>query len=486
MIALTDDLRDWLQKLDDRGELFRLQTPVDPESELAEIQRRVMARQGPAMLYENITGYQSGRCTKLFCGGLGTLGRIALMLDLPLDTPRQQVVREIRRRLKTPLASETVAGGPVKENILRGDEIDVFQFPVPRWHPLDEGRYINTWCGVVTRDPETGRHNVGVYRAVLSQRNRIKVMLVPAQNWGVHFGKYRALGQPMPVAFVYGWDPTMVFSGALHMAESEYNAMGALRGVPVPLVKCETSDLMVPASAEIVIEGFISTDESTFEDEGPFGEYSGYYTVPRPRPVMEVSCISHRDDPILRGGQNESGQVIGVGSSATIWNTLEAQDIPGILDVAAGPVVAVKIHKTYQGQARQVAAAIWGSRAAVTLGKFLVVIDEENDIDVSNPGLMQMAMVRHLDPARGIHVFPIQLGPPTNVSLPLAEQDEIEYGQALGSKVLIDATVDWTTHPRREDWQGRRLPPNCQYPDAATDRLVTENWEKYRIPGMGG
>ncbi len=149
--SVTEDLRDWLQKLDQAGQLFRLKTPVDWQSELAEIQRRVMARQGPAMLYENITGYENGRCTRLFCGGLGTLGRIALMLDLPLDTPRQQLVREIRRRLKTPLPPVEVAGGPVKENIVTGGEIDLFQFPIPQWHPLDGGRYINTSCGVVTR-----------------------------------------------------------------------------------------------------------------------------------------------------------------------------------------------------------------------------------------------------------------------------------------------------------------------------------------------
>ena len=381
---MVNDLRDWLTLLEGEGQLYRMQAEVDWRGELAEVQRQVILKQGPAILYENIKDYRSGRCTRLFCGGIATQGRTALMLGMPLDSSRGELIRELRARFRNPVAPEVVASGSVKENILRGDDIDLFEFPVPQWHPDDSGRYINTWGGVVTRDPETGQQNVGVYRAVIASRDKINVLLVPAQNWGVHFGKYQALGQPMPVAFVFGWDPTMVFAGGMHLPVAEYDVMGGLRQQAVPLVKCETSELSVPASAEIVVEGFISPDPATYEDEGPYGESTGYYSLPRKRPVVNVSCITHRNDPIFRGSILESGTIIRLGAAALLWNGLEQQDIPGILDVAVGSITAIKIHKTYQGQARQIAAAIWGSRTAITMAKAIVVVDDENDVDIAN------------------------------------------------------------------------------------------------------
>jgi len=404
------------------------------------------------------------------------------MLGLPKDTPRDEMIQEMRRRFNRPIAPEVIADGPVKENILRGDDIDLFQFPVPQWHPDDSGRYINTWCGVVTRDPEDGRQNVGVYRAVIATRDKINVLLVPAQNWGVHYGKYQALGQPMPVAFVYGWDPTMVFAGGMHLPVDEYSVMGGLRQKAVPLVKCQTSDLLVPASAEIVVEGLIPADPATYEDEGPYGESTGYYSLPRKRPVVNVSCITHRNDPIFRGAILESGTIFRFGASALLWNTLEQQDIPGILDVTAGAITAIRIHKTYQGQARQIAAAIWGSRSTITTAKVVLVIDDENDVDIADPLQLQAALARHLEPSRGVVVFPQQIGPPVDPALSAEEQDEIEYGQALSSKLLIDATVDWTTHPRRPYWGGRRLSPNCFVPTAEVSATVARRWAEYGVP----
>ena len=478
---MTEDLRDWIAKLEAAGELARVQAKVDWRGELAEVQRLVAKRQGPAVLYENSTDYEQGRCTKVFCGGTSTQKRTALMLDLPGDAPRPEIVAEIRRRFRSPLKPTLVETGPVKENILRGEEIDLFDFPVPQWHPDDKGRYINTWCATVTRDPDTGRNNVGVYRGSIASRNTLNVLLVPAQNWGVHFSKYQALGQPMPVAFVYGWDPAMIFAGGLHLAVDEYDAIGGLGGEPVPLVKCETSDLMVPATAEIVVEGFISPNPATYELEGPYGESTGYYGLARKRPVVQVSCVTHRDDPIFRGAINESLTIMRLGASAVIWNMLEDQDIPGILDVAAGSVTAIKIHKTYQGQARQIAAAIWGSRSSITAAKFIVVVDEETGLDIGDPAQLQMAMTRHLDPSNGIVVYPLQLGTPVDPAMASEMQDEIEYGQGVSSKVLIDATVDWTTHPRREEWGGRRLSPSCFVPTPEVAETVARRWQEYAI-----
>jgi len=478
---MTEDLRDWLVKLEAAGELSRVKAKVDWRGELAEVQRLVAKRQGPAVLYENITDYEKGRCTRVFCGGTATQARTALMLDMPGDASRTEIVAKLRQCFRNPVSPKVVETGSVKENIVRGDDVDLFELPVPQWHPDDKGRYINTWCGTVTRDPDTGRHNVGVYRGAISTRNTMNVLLVPAQNWGVHFSKYQALGQPMPVAFVYGWHPAMIFAGGLHLAVDEYDVMGGLRGAPVPLVKCETSDLMVPASAEIVVEGFISPDPETYELEGPYGESTGYYGLARKRPVVKVSCITHRNDPTFRGAINESLTIMRLGASAVVWNMLEDQDIPGILDVAVGSVSVIKIHKTYQGQARQIAAAIWGSRSSITAAKFILVVDEETGVDIGDPAQVLGAMTRHMDPTNGIVVYPLQLGTPVDPAMASEMQDEIEYGQGVSSKVLIDATVDWTTHPRRQEWGGRRLSPSCFVPTPEVAATVARRWGEYDI-----
>jgi len=475
-------LRYWIKRLEDEGELCRINSLVDWDGEIAEIQRRNLKRQGPALLFESIKGHQDTWCSKLFCGGQATLGRTAMMMGLPKGTAQIAQVQELRKRFRNPIKPVITSNAPVKENIIASNDINLFQIPVPKWHHLDNGRYINTWGGVVTRDPKTGKHNLGVYRAAIKSRNKINVMLVAAQDWGIHYDSYRQRHESMPVAMIFGWDPSMVFTGGMHLSGSEYEIMGAITGEPVPLIQCETSELLVPASAEIVVEGFISPDSETYEMEGPYGESTGYYSIPRKRPVLEVSCITHRNNPIFRGAINESRQIITVGNAALIWNVLEDMDLPGILDVRTGGIIAVKIHKTYQGQARQIAAAIWGSRVSVTGAKLIIVVDDENDIDITDTEQLLATVQRHVDPVRDVIVYPMELGTAVDQSLSVVEQDEQEFGQALGNKLLIDATVNWKIHFRNKQWGGLRLSPDCNKPSGRIGRLVTNRWQEYEIP----
>ena len=202
------------------------------------------------------------------------------------------------------LPKQPVDDGPVKENIITGDDINLFDFPVPKWHREDGGRYINTFQATITKDPDTGQHNLGIYRGMIGKKDTLPVLLWRAQNWGVHFQKWKERGEKMPVAHVYGWEPCLPFcaSAPIPTGVSEYEVMGSIRGEPVPLVKCETVDLMVPASAEMVVEGYIDDDPSTYEMEGPFGEYTGYFGGDQgPKHVTKVTCITHRNDPIFRG-----------------------------------------------------------------------------------------------------------------------------------------------------------------------------------------
>lgn len=483
----SKDLRSWLEKLEAEGELRRVSAEVDWAGEIAEILRRLAAQRGPAVLFENIKGHKDTWCRKLFANGLVSRKRIALMFGMPKDTTYPELTSLLRKRFKEPVAPEKVSTGPVKENIIKGADVDLFQIPVPKWHPLDGGRYINTWSGVITMDPETGEHNVGNYRGMIISENKIGVLLVAAQGWGGHFAKYRRMGKPMPVAVAYGGDPSLGFMASCPIcnAPSEYEIMGSIMQEPVPLVKCETSDLMVPATAEIVVEGSISPDPNSYEMEGPFGEWTGYYGQALKRPVIKVDCITFRNDPIFRGSLegvkpgmvNETALTGHVSQAAVVWHVLESQGFPGILDVVGAPWAIVKIHKSYQGQARHIAAAIWGSKLPVNTAKTVMVVEE--DVDISRLGSLQIATQSYVDPAKDIIVYPMQMGSSLDVSLSSEGRDEVRWGAGFQNHVLIDATIDWETHPIREEWGNRRMPIPCTEPDPEIAKLVEERWEEY-------
>lgn len=461
------DLRVWLRQLEEAGQLLRIRAEVDWNLELSEVLRRGLARRGPAILFENISGYRDGWCTKLFANGLGNKARLAMMYGLPPDSSYSRIVEVNRQRLKAPIAPVVVSRGPVKENVIPQERVNLFELPVPLWHEKDGGRYVNTWCAVVTRDPDTGEINVGTYRGMIVDERRIAVVLEATRDWGKHYAKYRARGQDMPVAVIYGWDPSMVFAAAHPFARDEYGIMGAIRQQPVELVQCETSDLLVPASAEIVVEGTISADPATYEMEGPFGEFTGTYGGGRrPRPVIAVRTITHRDDPIFRGNiegpgpgaPNETSVCAFVGWTSALWEVLESSGHAGaVIDAVVAPWTILRIRKAYQGQPRHIAAAIWGSKLITYVSKMIVVVDE--DVDINNFRHVQMAIQNYANPATDYVTFPLLAGGSGDPALPEDVQDEVKWGSGLQTRMLIDATVDWTTHPVRAEWDDKRTPP---------------------------
>ena len=335
------DLRDWIAKLEQEGELKRITALVDWDKEIGAITRKSFDIKGPSLLFENIKDYQQGRCQRLFTGGLGSYSRVAFMLGLPKDASMKEMINLTRERFASPIKPIEISGGPVKENIVKGEDINILDFPIPWWHRWDGGRYCDTTCAVVTRDPDTRIINLGTYRGMAVAKNKIAKLMAATAHWGVHYAKYKKLGEPMPVAIVYGWDPAMNFVACTSIPPhiSEYEAMGAIRQEPVELVKCETSDLLVPAFAEIVVEGRISLDPADFMMEGPFGEYPGYYGgIKSPKPTVEITCITHRNDPIFRGSlegfgpghPNETKYMTHIAVMAIIHNKLQDSGIPGI------------------------------------------------------------------------------------------------------------------------------------------------------------
>lgn len=489
------DLRQWLTLLEKEGELKRIGAEVDWDREIGTIARKVLERKGPALLFENIKDYREGRCTRLFTGGLASRERLALALGFPKDVSNRELVQYVMQKNRESIEPRVVATGPIKDHIVKGTDVDLTEFPVPKWHYLEGGRYINSFAGTVTRDPDTGLQNVGMYRGMIGKPNTIPSLLIKGgQHWGQHFVKYASKGEPMPVACVMGWDPLLGFlaGSPIPAGVCEYDVMGAYRGEPVELVRCETVDLEVPASAELVIEGLIYDDPATYEMEGPFGEFTGYVSdIPTVRPTIQVTCITHRSSPILRGtlegtlpgSSSENSIMSSVQRAAIAWNILNTAGISGVRDVFIHPItngtnICVQIRKHYQGQPKQIAAALWGSGAAQYRYKNVIVVEE--DIDITSYEQLDWAIAYRVNAGHGgLVVFPGIFGSPIDPSTPLEERDVNRMGSGLWNRVLIDATRSWAFEPQAE-WGGERFPPTVR-PAAEDEAHVLERWQEYGL-----
>jgi 4-hydroxy-3-polyprenylbenzoate decarboxylase len=323
------------------------------------------------------------------------------------------------------------------------------------------------------------------------------LLIKGGQHWGHHFQRYSDRGQPMPVACVIGWDPIMPFlaGSPIPVGVCEWDVMGAYRGEPADLVKCETVDLEVPATAEIVIEGLIYDDPATWELEGPFGEFTGYVSdVPTKRPTMKVTCITHRRDPIFRGtlegtlpgSYSENSVMSSVQRAAIAWNVLRTAGIPGVTDVYVHPItngvnIVVQIRKAYQGQPKQVAAALWGSSAAQYRYKNVIVVEE--DINPASYEQIDWAFAHRVNAGEeGIVVFPGSFGSPIDPSTPMADRDVSRLGTGLWNRVLIDATRSWKFE-RRAEWGNERFPPTVR-PAADDEARVRARWSEYGLADL--
>ena len=487
-------LRSWIRELEIAGKLRRIRAEVDWDEEIGALARVNLALGGPALIFDNIKDHQDTVCSQLMTCGMGTKEQVLLMTRLQQDTSDKELVRHFKDVYQSPIAPEMVETGPVKENILTGDDIDLHQFPAPKWHRLDGGRFIDTYCGVITKDPETGQANVGLYRGQVLSKNKIGKLMLPTQGWGGHFGKYKGKEGHMPVAVVHGWHDALPFCGGSPFPKTvcEWDMIGAILGRPVELVKCETVDLEVPASAEIVVEGYINPDPDSFEEEGPFAEYPGHSGGrPSRKPVLEVTCITHRNDPILRGAlegarpgfPSEDSVLCAYSFSAIAWNTLEQFGVDGIIDVWMPPVttgtnIVVQIRKRYRGHAQQVANALWGTSSGQWFYKNVMVVEE--DVDPRDKAAMDWAMAFRVNAGEGqLLTFGPTFGSVLDPSVPSDQTSVLKYGTGRWTRVLIDATRNWEFEPNPE-WGGRRLPP-INTIDPVLEEKVRSRWSEYGI-----
>ncbi len=287
-------LRAFVDLLSKRGDLKRISQPVDWKIELGEITR---SHRQP-LLFENIRDYPGQR---VFTNGLGNFSSTALALGLQPEKGRKPVMAEAKRRVETPVKPVMVDSGPVMENIIEGQAVNLFDFPVPQWSRHDAGRYIGTWHANVTRDPETGRRNLGVYRMQLLGPRQTTVNTSLASHLGRHFAQAERMGRPLEMAVVIGApEPVVMAAGSGYPGGcDEYDLAGGLCGSAVPLVKCRTVDLEAPAEAEIVLEGLIRPGVRVHD--GPYFDYAG---VPTENPgafLFDVTCVTFRNRPIFRG-----------------------------------------------------------------------------------------------------------------------------------------------------------------------------------------
>jgi len=271
------DLRDFIDFLEKEGELRRISAEVDWRYEVSGWIRKTydVKPRGPALLFEKLRGYSSD--FRLVSGLVGSYRRFALALGLNEVSSPQEIVNIFRERIKKPLNPVLVSDGPCQENVDMGDNIDLFKFPVPWWHPRDGGRYIGTWHGVISKDLNSGIRNVGMHRIQVFDRNHTGIGMLPMAHISHHYTQRQRIGQPLEVAIVIGADETVPIVAGTGFPPNvdELAIAGGLREEPIELVRCKTVNLEVPANSEIVIEGIVSPTERHLE--GPFGEWAGYH-----------------------------------------------------------------------------------------------------------------------------------------------------------------------------------------------------------------
>jgi 4-hydroxy-3-polyprenylbenzoate decarboxylase len=470
------DLRAFISKLEAMGELARVKQQVDWKYEVGAWLRHTvdMNPPGPALLFENIKGYDKGY--RIFSGGLGTTRRFAIALELEPDTPIREVINVYKDRIGARIKPILVNTGPVRECVHAGQEVDLFEFPTPWWTPRDGGRFIGCWHGVLSKDAVTERRNLGMYRVQIHARNLCTVGFLPYAHLGHHFSQREEVGEPLEVAVIIGADETipMVSASGLPQGVDEYDAAGGLRQEPVQLVKCETVDLEVPANAEIVLEGKLYTDRRI--PEGPFGEYTGYHGGSiRMRPVLEVTAVTHRKDPIYRGALggkpptewSRFGQIQTAANGLRLYEDIGpagVKDINCVPEASANNLVVIQMKPYYVGHARDV-GRMWMSGPMGNVVKVIVIVDE--DIDPFDLGQVWWAVATRTQGSRDFEVHPFGRSSRSDPSIP---RDRGEFTDV----VLIDATKK-LDYPYVEAWAGHWAPV-CVPPQEVMD-LARLKWQ---------
>ncbi|MFN7972458.1 MAG: menaquinone biosynthesis decarboxylase [Acidobacteriota bacterium] len=453
------DLRELLARFEREGECRRITAPVSANLEITEITDRVVKAGGPALLFTNVTGSSMPVLINLF----GTERRMAAALSVDRleevaarveamlsEKPPESFLDKLRKlpRLMelSAMFPKIVGDGPCRE-IVRTEGFSVKEIPALRCWPGDGGPFI-TFPAVFTKDPETGERNVGVYRMqVYDDRTT-------AMHWHLHkhgAGHYRKavkLGKRLPVSVALSCEPEVMYAATAPLPDGvdEMMLAGFLRGEPVRLVRCVTNDLEVPASAEIVLEGYV--DPGDLRREGPFGDHTGYYSLDDDYPVFHVTAITQRKDPIYQtivvGVPPQEDCYLGL-ATEKIFLPLMRKQLPEVVDFhmpfegVFHNLVVVSIRKSYPGHARKIMHALWGMGQAM-FSKCIVVLDD--DVDVRDYRRVLFTALNHIDPERDVEM----------VMGPVETLDHASRLPWYGSKMGVDATRKWKEEGFQRRW----------------------------------
>ena len=493
-----------MDKLERVAALVRVTEPVSTKLEMTEIQTRLLAEGGPAVLFENVTDeYGEKSSMPVLVNLFGTVERVAWGMDREPEQLREvgETLAYLRHPeppggwrealdmlplLKTVMSMKpkTISKAPCQEVVLTGDEIDLSKLPVQTCWPGEPAPLI-TWPLVVTEGPESGKYggdkrdtpNLGIYRMQVTGKNTTIIRWLKHRGGAQQFARWKeASNKPMPLAAVIGADPGTMLAAVTPVPDtlSEYQFAGLLRGEKVSLVDCKTVPLKVLAEAEIVLEGHVSLSEEA--NEGPYGDHTGYYNSVEPFPVFTVSAITMRKEPIylstFTGRPPDEPSVLGEALNE-VFIPLMTQQFPEIVDFWLPPeacsyrVAVVSIKKAYAGHAKRVMMAVWSYLRQFMYTKFVIIVDE--DINAREWSDVIWALSTNVDPARDVTMIE---------RTPIDYLDFASPESGLGSKMGIDATakIDAETH---REW-GRKI----RMSDDIIDE-VTKKWQSYGLPGTG-
>jgi 4-hydroxy-3-polyprenylbenzoate decarboxylase len=440
-----DDLREWIDEADKLGEMRYLEG-MSWEHDIGMVTELLHHTDpAPCALFDKVPGCPDGfRVLTNFFGGK----RKGMTLGFPAEMSKLELSEGLADLTETnqPIKHEIVESGPVLENVLKGDDIDMYKFPTPKWHSNDGGRYIGTGSYNVTKDPYEDWINTGTYRVMVQDKKKVGFYISPGKHGRIHRDKYARRGEKMPAVVVVGGDPMMFLmaSSEVPYGLCEFDLVGGYRGKPMECIKGEVTGLPFPANAELVLEGWVDPVEK--QAEGPFGEWTGYYASDtRPEPIMHVERIYHRNDPIILGcppqrPPDELARYRAVARSALLKRSIEASGVPDVRAVWADEVgtarmlVAVSIRQRYPGHARQAGHVACQCHVGAYAGKYVVVVDE--DIDPSNLEEVMWAMVTRSDPETSIDIVKKAWSTPLDPRIP---PEQRERGDFTNSRAIIDA-----------------------------------------------
>ncbi len=469
-----DDLRDWIAEADRLGELRHVSGATWQEDMGMAAGILSHRDDGPAVLFDDVPGFAKGFrvLVNIFAG---TRQNMSLGFPASLDKVElSHAFAEIYNHDTKLIPPVTVSDGPVMENVLIGDDVDLEIFPTPLWHEKDGGRYIGTGSYNVTRDPDEDWVNLGVYRIMVKDKNTVGHNVLPGRHAAYHLEKYVAKGEPMPMLMVVGGDPLAFFVGAFDVPEGtcEYDVVGGLRGKPVEVVHGKLTGLPFPANAEIVLEGYVHAEQ--LEVEGPFGDWTGTYTEKgRVNPVVEIKAIYHRNDPILLGFvpqflPDEFSRYRAITRSALLKQNIEAAGVPDVVEVWAHEIggsrmlTGISIRQRYAGHSKQAAHIASQCQVGVDGNRWVIVTDD--DIDVTNLEELIWAALTRAEPGVSIDLVS---GAKAAQSHPRITPGDRAVRNFTASRLISDACVPY--HWRDE------------FPEInkASPEHIRKSWDKF-------